>query len=259
MVGRIGSSDSHIMGLSRDRTESMEGLLSGTSSSSFPRIPSPGIINSHASSSVVSSLSRNRTPEPQFTGRPPSSGYPLVDSRVLPKERNNAIRSNIQNGFSFGMTGIDDVASSLSCLSLSENRHSSEHNLHQSQQLDFASVMLNGHSQSMQKVIDESNARNLAGSRNLARKSRHLSDIGAFETHTMGQVNLPRRTASSANLHSKMNTYENFNAYDSHYQGAEIPNMNLSRHLLAGISGERKLSSNLNSYLAGIVCFFPDV
>lgn len=144
------------------------------------------------------------------------------------------LRSQSQNA-------LDEIVASLTGLRFSENKHSSER-------------------RSMQQLIDESNAKSLAGSSNLARKTMHLPDLGAFEAHTMGRVNFPSRTVSSANLHSKMNSSsENLRSYDGHYyQGAENPNMDFSSHLLAGMSGERKLVSDLNTYSAGIDCLlFP--
>lgn len=249
----------------------VEGLRSGALSSGLVRCQNTGTMVSHSFAPVVgSSLSRSTTPEPQLVGRSPGSGLPPVGSRVFPVEKKNIAGSNFQNGLSSGMTEFSDIASTLSGLTLSNNRHQDEDSYVQSQlqveydiKPDILFNLPNGHTQSLQQqLIDKSKAENLVASANyiaLARKNGIIADFNASNVGFDGQLNFPKRTSSSANLYPNANSTgsASFEGSNLHYQNADIPIVDFTDHVLSAYPVNEKLNSAFNShYNTGHFTFF---
>lgn len=241
----------------------LEGLRSGASSSGLLRCHNIGTMGSHSFAPVVgSSLSRSTTPEPQLVGRSPGSGLPPVGSRVFPVERKNVVASNFQNGLPSGMNELVDIAATLSGLTLSNNRHLDEDSYVQSQlqveldnKPDILFNMPNGHSQMLQQqLIDKSKAEKLAASANyidLARKNGIVADVNASNIGFDGQVNFPKRTSSSANLYSKVNSSgsASFEGSNVHYRNADTSSVNYTGHVPNAYSVNEKINSVMNNHL----------
>ncbi|KAK8463523.1 hypothetical protein SEVIR_1G374800v4 [Setaria viridis] len=115
----IRSSDSPKPQL-QNRSESMNGLRSGSTSPSLVRVQSLGSSMSHTFASAVgSSVSRSTTPDPQLIRRTPSPCLPPVGVRMGSSDKKveaTAVASLNHDGA--------DIAATLSSLSLSGNKMS---------------------------------------------------------------------------------------------------------------------------------------
>ncbi|KAK8531834.1 hypothetical protein V6N12_053294 [Hibiscus sabdariffa] len=194
--------------------ESMESLPAGVAHPGMVGVQSHGKTTSNSFASAVgSSLSRSTTPEQHLVGKSPGSGLPPAGSKISHTEKKN-IGSNVQNGHSSSVPELAEIAATLSGLSLSRTRNVDK-NAHMrshiqadlDNQLDFSFNMPNGHNQSVQQqFIDQSNAEKLSFSTNyvdLAREKGIAPNINASKNISNGQVSLPRRTSSSADLYAK--------------------------------------------------------
>ncbi|KAK3155664.1 hypothetical protein QOZ80_2BG0206060 [Eleusine coracana subsp. coracana] len=115
----IRSSDS-FRGQLQNRSESMNGLRSGSTSPSLVRVQSLGSSMSHNFASAVgSSISRSTTPDPQLIRRTPSPCLPPVGVRM----GNSDKRVDASAVASLGHDGTD-IAATLSNLTLSGNKMS---------------------------------------------------------------------------------------------------------------------------------------
>ncbi|KAK8542184.1 hypothetical protein V6N13_137241 [Hibiscus sabdariffa] len=195
-------------------SESMESLPAGVAHPGMVGVQSHGKTTSNSFASAVgSSLSRSTTPEQHLVGKSPGSGLPPAGSKISHTEKKN-IGSNVQNGHSSAVPELAEIAATLSGLSLSRTRNVDK-NAHMrshiqadlDNQLDFSFNMPNGHNQSVQQqFIDQSNAEKLSFSTNyvdLAREKGIAPNINASKIISNGQVSLPRRTSSSADLYAK--------------------------------------------------------
>jgi len=119
----IRSSDSPKPQL-QNRSESMNGLRSGSTSPSLVRVQSLGSSMSHTFASAVgSSISRSTTPDPQLIRRTPSPCLPPVGVRMGSSDKKveaAAVASLNHDGA--------DIAATLSSLSLSGNKMSNVEN-----------------------------------------------------------------------------------------------------------------------------------
>lgn len=214
-------------------------------------------------SAVGSSLSRSRTPEPHIPMRSSSPGLPPVGSRIFPVEKKITTGTNALNGFSSSMTEISDVASSLSGLSLSNNRYD-EDSLIQSQfQMGFHPNlpfdMSNGHRQRLQQqFIDMSISEKLAIGTNyidLVKENGLVKDLTGPKLRFDGQVNFPRRTSSSTNLHSKSNSsrFASLEGSNIPFQIDNFPGMDFSGHIA---TAGQKLKTSTNPNLDTGYCLF---
>ncbi|KAL4325407.1 hypothetical protein GQ457_11G008860 [Hibiscus cannabinus] len=194
--------------------ESMESLPAGVAHPGMVGVQSHGKTTSNSFASAVgSSLSRSTTPEQHLVGKSPGSGLPPAGSKISHTEKKN-IGSNVQNGHSSSVPELAEIAATLSGLNLSRTRNVDK-NAHMrshiqadlDNQLDFSFNMPNGHNQSVQQqFIDQSNAEKLSFSTNyvdLAREKGIAPNINASKNISNGQVSLPRRTSSSADLYAK--------------------------------------------------------
>ncbi|CAD6248963.1 unnamed protein product [Miscanthus lutarioriparius] len=119
----IRSSDSPKPQL-QNRSESMNGLRSGSTSPSLVRVQSLGSSMSHTFASAVgSSISRSTTPDPQLIRRTPSPCLPPVGVRMGSSDRKveAAAVASLNHDAA-------DIAATLSSLSLSGNRMSNVEN-----------------------------------------------------------------------------------------------------------------------------------
>ncbi|KAK6929171.1 Nucleic acid binding NABP [Dillenia turbinata] len=211
---------------------------------------------------VASSLSRSSTPDPHLVGRSLTPGLPPVGTRAPPAEKQNIVGSNALNGLSSSMNDIADIASTLSGLSLSRKRLVDEdHHATSHMQLDYdkqANVlfnMANGHNQNLhQQLLDNSNNEklvNLAHYVDVARNARNVPEFYGPDMGFNGRVNLPKRTSSSANLYSKLNSLDSpsVEGSNTHYRNTNIPSMEFTEHGSGGYSVNHKMSLAINNHL----------
>ncbi|KAK8546192.1 hypothetical protein V6N13_067420 [Hibiscus sabdariffa] len=238
--------------------ESMESLPAGLAHPGMVGVQSHGKTTSNSFASAVgSSLSRSTTPEQHLVGRSPGSGLPPVGSKISLTEKKNIIGSNVQNEHSTAVPELAEIAATLSGLNLSKTRNvdKSAHMRFHSQadldnQLDFSFNMPNGHNQSVQQqFIDQSNAEKLPFSSNyvdLARKRGISPNINASKISSNGQVSLPRRTSSSADLYAKVHS----ELGSSERSDVGHPNVNLSNtDFISHLPGTYSVNQKLNSVI----------
>ncbi|GMI84840.1 pumilio 4 [Hibiscus trionum] len=237
--------------------ELMESLPAGLAHPGMVGVQSHGKATSNSFASAVgSSLSRSTTPEQHLVGRSPGSGLPPVGSKIsYTEKRNMMIGSNVQNGHSTAVPELDEIASTLSGLSLSKTRNV-DMNAHMrshiqadlDNQLDFSFNMPNGHNQSVQlQFIDQTNAEKLPFSTkyvDLARKKGIAPNINASKISSNGQVSLPRRTSSSADLYAKAHSgLGSSERFDVGHTNVNIANSDFISHLPGTYSVNQKLNS----------------
>ncbi|KAJ4845796.1 hypothetical protein Tsubulata_027801 [Turnera subulata] len=260
-TGRISSV--HSAGLCNG-AQTAEGLLNGAGPPGFGGVPSRNSTTvPHSFASVLgSSLSRSTTPEQQLVGRPSSFGLPPVASRVGPIERTNATGITVQNSHSSGATELGEIAATLSGLSLSKPRHADQETQLQGQlQLDLTNDpnvrfnTSNGHNRSRQnQFIDKSTAENLAFSSNyidVARKNGLASNLSASRISSNRDGTIPRRTSSSANLLSKVNSSAlgRLERLDVQRKNVGVPSTDFAGNVLGDYSINQKLNSMINDHL----------
>lgn len=244
LLDTTGECDPHQVGL-HDGMESLEGLYSGAATTAFTGTQSHSNTFSHSFASAVgSSLSRSTTPEQQLLGRPAISSLHPVGSRVGPIEKKNAVGMIVQNNHSSGITELGEIANTLSGLNLLNTRLTDQESHTRGQlQMDLDSEphfpfnMSNGAEQALhQQLIETSKVENLSFSTNhtdMPRNNRIIPNNNASKISYNGEVSIPRRTSSSTNLHSQMNSLglgslERSNVY---HQNANIPIMDFTGHV----------------------------
>lgn len=236
------TSNSHPMGVCNG-VESSGGVRSGANSPGLTRAPACGTSFPHSFASVAASLSRTMTPEQQVAGRHLSTGLPPLDSRIiLPDERKHIIGSSVSGCHSLASAGIEDIAASLSELNISKSGHTNEDGFPQSQlhmapdnQQDFSLLVPNDHNQNVQQhfdIFDAGKPSVFGNSIDLIRNNGSITGLSS-RTSTVGRVNFPKRTSSSANLFSTGNslgfeTFEESSAH--HHQGDNILNIGYGDH-----------------------------
>lgn len=253
--------DLHASGL-WNGVESIEGLHSGAAPLSQVGVQNSTSVSHTFASAVGSSLSRSTTPEPQLVGRAAGSGLPPVgSSRVSSIEKKNVVGSAVQNGHSFGVTELADIAANLSGLNLSTAKHADEDGHLQSllqldidNQPDFVFNMPNGHKQSLQqKLTDKSNAGKLSMTTNyidFARKNGVVTNLNASKISSNGQVNFPKRTSSSASLYSEVNSSGFGSSEGSNFhQSTNIPSMDFSSHVTGAYPVNEKFNPAMINHL----------
>ncbi|XVF23572.1 hypothetical protein REPUB_Repub13aG0050300 [Reevesia pubescens] len=212
-------------------------------------------------SAVGSSLSRSTTPEQHFVGRSPGSGLPPVGSKVGHVEKKNIIGSNVQNGHSSSVPELAEIAATLSGLTLSKTRHADENSYMRSHlqadldnQLDFPFNMPNGHNQNVQQqFIDKSSAEKLSFSTNyidLARE-KGIAPINASKINSNGQVSIPKRTSSSADLYAIAHPsgFGSLEGSDVGHPNVNLTNPDFIGHLPGAYSVNQKLNSPIKNHV----------
>ncbi|KAJ6986847.1 pumilio [Populus alba x Populus x berolinensis] len=264
LLDTTGECDPHQVGL-HDGMESLEGLYSGAATTAFTGTQSHSNTFSHSFVSAVgSSLSRSTTPEQQLLGRPAISSLHPVGSRVGPIEKKNAVGMTVQKNHSSGITELGEIANTLSGLSLLNTRLTDQESHTRGQlQMDLDSEphfpfnMSNGAEQALhQQLIETSKVENLSFSTNhtdMPRNNRIIPNNNASKISYNGEVSIPRRTSSSTNLHSHMNSLglgslERSNVY---HQNANIPIMDFTGHVPDDYSTLKLNSMIKNHFDAG--------
>lgn len=253
--------DLHASGL-WNGVESIEGLHSGAAPLSLVGVQNSTTVSHAFASTVGSSLSRSTTPEPQLVGRAAGSGLPPVgSSRVSSIEKKNVVGPAVQNGHSFGVTELGDIAANLSGLNLSTAKYANEDSHLQSllqldidNQPDFVFNVPNGYKQSLQqKLNDKSNAEKHSMTNNyidLARKNGVATNLNASKISSNGQGNFPQRTSSSASLYSEVNSSGFGSSEGSNFhQSTNIPSMDFSRHVTGAYPVNEKFNPAMTNHL----------
>ncbi|CAK7325429.1 unnamed protein product [Dovyalis caffra] len=220
-----------------DGMESLEGLHPGGATIGFTGTQSHSNTFSHSFVSAVdSSLSRSTTPEQKLFGMSAISSPHPVGSRADLIEKKNAVGMTVQNDHSSGVTELREIANTLSGLSLLDTRFADQES-HRRRQLQmdlnnkpgFPFNVSNGSDQTLQQqLIEKSKVENLSFSTNYADMPRNngiVPNRNASKISSNGKVSIPRRTSSSTNLHSKMNSsgLGNLERANVHLQNSNIP------------------------------------
>uniref|UniRef100_A0A1J3IIZ5 Pumilio-like protein 4 n=1 Tax=Noccaea caerulescens TaxID=107243 RepID=A0A1J3IIZ5_NOCCA len=164
--------------------------------------------NTMLGSTMSSPVPRNRTPDSHLVGRSPASGLPPIGTRVGPVEKKNNFGAAIQNSES--SYTATEVADTLSRLNISEMSQVKDHHM-QSQlqvelenQSDVMRYIPNGHKKALQQqniATTGSNDHLFSGNYG-GSMSGYGTSLGASTVGSHGQVNIPKRTSSSASLYS---------------------------------------------------------
>ncbi|KAL1828042.1 hypothetical protein ACET3Z_006454 [Daucus carota] len=232
-----------------------ERLHPGAAATGLPRVQHHGsqLPNSFASA-VGSSLSRNRTPDTHLAGRSLSPSIASVSSRNSLVD-DKIGRSSLNHSSS--MTELSDVAASLSGLSLSK------HDLDPLQtqlahrfdkQCGKQSNMSNGYGQSLPQSNEVSRAEKLGLATNyvdLLKENGLATDMNAVKLGLNEQAIFPRRTSSSANLQSKLNSSRNanFENPNMHYLAENYPQPDFQGHLQTGYFTDQELKAMISNQL----------
>lgn len=186
--------------------ESFEGLRSSASTPGLVGLQNHGVNLSHNFSSAVgTSLSRVKTPEPQVIGRPVGSAASQMRS------------SNV--------TDLTDVVSSLSGLNLSGARLAEQDSLLKSK----LQMEVDNHADVL--LSTQSNV-------NFPRRDEIVTNLNTFSPNE--QVNLLKKTASSANLRSKVHSTGN---------ATSLPSADFNGHVPSEYLVNLKLNSVYNNNL----------
>lgn len=162
--------------------------------------------NTMRGSTMSSPVPRNRTPDSHLVGRSPASGLPPIGTRVGPVDKKNTFGTATQNCESYTAA---DVAHTLSRLNMSEMSQVKENHM-QSQlqvelenQSDVMRFIPNGHKKALrQQNIATAESKDHLFSANYGGMSGYGTSLGASTVGSHGQVNIPKRTSSSASLYS---------------------------------------------------------
>ncbi|XP_021897854.1 pumilio homolog 4-like isoform X2 [Carica papaya] len=158
-------------------------------------------------------------PPNQLVGKSLGPGLPPVGSRVGATEKKNAIGSSVQNGHSAGATETEltEIAASLSGLASSKTGQVNENCLVQSKlqmnldsQPDVISSIANDKKCSLQQIVEDSSSENLPYSAKyggLLRKNGMVPNLNSSIMGSNGQINIPKRTSSFADLYSRGNSW----------------------------------------------------
>ncbi|CAN8259855.1 unnamed protein product [Cochlearia groenlandica] len=152
--------------------------------------------NTMRGSTMSSPVPRNRTPDSHLVGRSPASGLPPIGTKVGPVEKKNT----------FGESYIAaEVADKLSRLNMSEMGQVKDSQI-QSQlqaelenQSDIMGYIPNGHKKALRQQQPNGHlfSANYGGT-----MSGYGTSLGASTVGSHGQVNIPKRTSSSASIYS---------------------------------------------------------
>ncbi|XP_027363195.1 pumilio homolog 4 isoform X2 [Abrus precatorius] len=211
--------------------ESFEGLRSSASMPGLVGLQNHGVnLSNSLASAVGTSLSRVKTPEPQVIGRPVGSAVPQMGSKAFSAEKSGIGLGN-QNGHSSSMTDLTDMVSSLSGLNLSGARRAEQDNLLKSK----LQMEVDNHPDALFSTPNNVN---------LARHKEIVTNLNTFGS--IEQVSLLKKTASLANLHSKMHSTGN---------AASLPSVDFNGHVPSAYLVNSKLnaiySNNLETALRG--------
>ncbi|XP_047172069.1 pumilio homolog 4 [Vigna umbellata] len=204
--------------------ESFEGLRSSASTPGLVGLQNHGVnLSPSFASAVGTSLSRVKTPEPQVIGRPVGSVAPPLANKVFNEK--SGIGLGTQHGHSSNMTDLSDMVSSLSGLNLSGSRHAEQDSLLKSK---------------LQMEVDN-HADVLLSSQcnvNLPRRHEIMSNLNTYSSNE--QVNLLKKTASSANLRANMHSSGN---------ATSLPTADFTGHIPSAHLVNSKLNSIYNNNL----------
>jgi len=214
--------------------ESFEGLRSSASTPGLVGLQNHGVNLSHSfAPSVGTSLSRVKTPEPQVIGRPVGSAASQMGGKVFSVE-NSGMGVGSQHGHSSNMTDLTDVVSSLAGLNLSGARHAEQDSLLKSK----LQMEVDNHADVL--LSTQSNV-------NLPRRNDIATNLNTFSSNE--HVNLLKKTASSANLRSKVHSTGN---------AASLPSADFTGHVPSAYLVNSKLNSvydnNLETGLSLSLC-----
>ncbi|KAE9619350.1 putative nucleic acid binding NABP, pumilio, RNA binding domain-containing protein [Lupinus albus] len=204
--------------------ESFEGLRSSACTPGLVGLQNRGVnVSNSFASAVGTSLSRVPTPEQQVIGRSFGSSVPPVGSKVFSVEK-SGVGLGTPNGHSSSMSDIAGMASSLSGLNLSGVRHAGQDSLLKSK----LQMELSNHADVL--LSTQSNF-NLPGHNGIA------TNLNTFSSND--QVNLLKKTASSASLRSKVNSSVN----------AASPSIDFAGHVPGAYLGNSKINDVYNGHL----------
>ncbi|CAN0825668.1 Pumilio homolog 4 [Linum grandiflorum] len=175
-------------GLPNGMESSIDSLKAGAAPPGF------GSVSHSFASAVGSSLSRSTTPEQKLVARSPTPGLPPAANRV---DKHIAAASN---GYS---SGLSEINAALSGLGLSNSRHTDQDSVLQTRHLDMQ-----------------------AGDHMLLKLSNGvMSSFDGPNVKSSAEVRIPKRTSSSANLHSKVHSsgLGGFEGADIRHQSINIP------------------------------------
>ncbi|VVA97101.1 unnamed protein product [Arabis nemorensis] len=163
--------------------------------------------NTMLGSTMSSPVPRNRTPDSHLIGRSPASGLPPIGTRVSPVEKKNTFGTAIQNGDSYTAAEVADTLSRLNISEMSqvkENHIQSQLRVELENQSDVMRYIPNGHKKALrQKNIATAESRDHLFSGNYGGiMNGYGTSLGASMMGSHGQVNIPKRTSSSASLYS---------------------------------------------------------
>lgn len=225
IMDSTGTADHYPTGLCNE-VKSLDCLNSAAATSGLDGLQNHGVIVSHGFASAVgSSLSRGPTPEPQVIGRP--RGPALAPGASKAGFVENNVGLSAQKGHSSSMTELAEMMSSLSSMNLSNTRHAEQDNLLQSR----LQKEIGNHPDLLFRTI--SNGNNLV---ELPRHDEILMNLNAMTSNE--QANIMKRSASSASVHSKVNSIGNV-----HHTRASLPSIDV-----AGlVHGAYPVNSNLNA------------
>lgn len=246
-----------------NRGESIEGLHSGATPLNLVGVQSGTTVSHTFSSALGSSLPRSTTPEPQQVGKTASSGLPPVgSSRVSYLEKKSIVGSTLQNSHPVGVTEVADIAANLSGLNLSKAKHADEDGHLQSllqlnvdNQSDLVLKMPVGHNQSLQQKLttDKSSAGELSMTTNyvnLARQNGVVPSLTDSKISSNMQANFPKRTSSSANLYSKVNSLGFGNLEGSSFHpSTNIQGFDFSSHITGTYPVNENFDSAYNNHI----------
>ncbi|CAI0411932.1 unnamed protein product [Linum tenue] len=221
--------------------ESIDGRKAGTPPPGFGGHQSPATSVSHSFSPAVgASLSRSTTPEQKLlVGRPPTPGLPPAGSRVNPVEKNiSAVGSSLPNGHSTGLSDLGEITAALSGLGLAHSKHTDQDSVLQGraqldrQTGDMLHKISNGQNRSLQHPENFPLSSEYI---NLASKIGVLSNFDGSFVNSNGEVRIPKRTSSSANLHSNVSSsgLGSLEGADIRHQNMNIPSSALDGSTIA--------------------------
>ncbi|CAN1149125.1 Pumilio homolog 4 [Linum perenne] len=218
--------------------ESIDSLKTGAAPPGFGGRQSPGTSVSHSFASAVgSSISRSPTPEQKLVGRPPTPGLPPTVNRVIPVDKHMVAGSTLSNGHSSSLNDLGEINAALSGLGLSNSRHTDQDSVLHACQLDRqAGDMILKLSNGQNRNFSHSDSFPLSSNyTNLASKIGVLSSFDSSNMNSNGEVRIPKRTSSSANLHSKVHSSSigGFESPDIHHQSMNIPSSSLDASTIA--------------------------
>ncbi|XP_010543546.1 PREDICTED: pumilio homolog 4 [Tarenaya hassleriana] len=215
-------------------------------------------MHSRAAPNLSSPVPRNRTPESHLAGRSSIPTLPPIGTRVIgPIDKKHNVGSTIQNCESYIEAEVSEAAATLSRMNMLDIRHAKENHV-QSQlkiELDNRSDLMfnspNGHAKALQlhdlekpKSNDHLFSANYGGS-----MSGYGENFGASMVNAHGQVNIPKRTSSSANLYSitEPSGLGSLGVSDVHIHDANINGADFSR--TGAYFANHKLNSLPENYL----------